>query len=1350
MFRFVLPYLVCLCLVVLSVGFSSAKTHRTCYTDAMVIKARQRIEAKEWAKAQARAAEAQCQWLIQMSDDDLWNFIPPAPQMRALNVNFGSDCPIHGAAIHRAGGHYPWIMSRDKPFKVECPVGHEVYPSNDFKPWWIEGKPAVTPENSSPTEKYVDNGGGWVNEKGVRYWFVPHYIFWQRWQRDVLPGVQALAQAYLLTDKPIYGHKCAVMLARLAEQYPQMNYLKQAYHHAYPTGVRGKILDYIWETGVVSNLSTSYDAAFPATDLSKDSELAAFLQAKGITDLRGTIEKNIISEMVDCLMNNTIRGNMGMPQLAMARLALVLDNTDPSKGHTTQELVDWILKTEPGKTTGDTDDLFYNGFYRDGHGGESSPGYSSGWCSSFYQVAEALERLGVDLWKRPKMKKMADILLDMTTAGKYSPAIGDAGSVSGAGPLYSAYMMQQAWLHYHDPIYAKVVKQMGGGKETLWEDSIEDKIDTVVKKQGTQIVLPSRNLGGYGVGILESGEPPNQRAVSMYYGSAAGGHGHRDRLTTEAWFFGKPMLPEHGYPAHWLPKCTYWTTNTISHYAVVMNRKWQETMYAGHLNFFAESPVARVMDASAEIAYPNDASLYRHTVAMVDASSTDSYLFDVWRVRGGTQHDWSFHGIPFADFTVNGLNLSAVPGKGTLAGEDVPFGDNGKPDAAAGFQYLFKVQKAYPTKPFTAMWKSTRDDTALNMTLLTPSSEIITADCEPELQPGAPETMKYVIARNVSSAPPFQGAQTKDGLDSAFAAVVEPIKGSSNIKSVASLTPKSPVPGFAGARVERENGVDCVLSNLDANSTASFADGTEFSGEFGVASNDYLFLVNGSRLKHGTMEVRTQPLTAKVAAVDVERNTVTLDTLVPINGLSGKVVVISNARHSTSYTIRSEENVKGKTVLGFGDVLPIIAAGHVTGVDAKKGEVTTDTVLTGYGRVDGGQHQGRWLMDSKHAVALSIISFDGKTFKVEGSIPEGAFGDGRFLIQDFHVADEIRLPSIQFVQNKGDGKYRVQTTLPADLTLPAAKGEHYFYTGKNWKRINARPVGGVLQFSIDPAQFQHGETILIIGKPAWMDLNDQTPPGFSGIRFDGKPVKKLLNAGPKRLSFLVGDAANPVELKSIAVVIDGAPQHVTMKIESPKSIRAEVSLPALSDGRHQILLRATDRSALANPAMKSVDIEILEPGNVALKSLGAVITVDSSYGGYESTDALHDGDVIMPGDHCLNDVSWASAETSAPHWIEVRLPKPHTIHRVAVYWAFYGSTRHSSRQYEIQSWDGKEWQRVAEVRNLEDTRVTLTDFPPVTTDRLRICQPAGMGHPSRPNLMWVGEVKVYEGGKGSL
>ncbi len=1057
---------------------AAAKTHRTVYTDAMLQKAKQKIATQDWAKKQVADFEKNSQFFVEMSDEELWKFIPPAEQFRALNVHFGSDCPIHGAEIHRKGGHYPWIMSRDKPFKVECPIGHEVYPSNDFKPWWTESKTAVTPvtpENSSPHDKYVDNGAGWVDEKGERYWFVAHYMFWQRWRRDVLPGIENLSQAYLLTGKPVYGHKCAVMLARLAQVYPQMDYLKQAYHNTYPSKARGKILDYIWETSTVNSMANAYDAAYPATDLKADPELHAFLQSKGIPDLRASIEKNIITEMIEALRNNTIRGNMGMPQRAMAGLALVLDNDDPARGHTTQELVDWILRTEPGKTTGETEALFYNGFYRDGHGGESSPGYSAGWNGNFYTVAKDLDRLGVNLFTRPKMKKMADILLDLTMAGTFGPSIGDNGSARGAGRLWSANVFKEAWIRYHDPRYAQALRLMNFHDQSLWEDSVEEEVKTASAGLGDEVALSTRNMGGYGLAVLETGKGKDRRAVSMYYGSAAGGHGQRDRLTTESWFYGKTMLSDHGYPAHWLPKNPFWTANTISHYAVVVDKKWQQNFSGGRLSVLADSPTARVMEASAESVYPRDVTLYRHTTAMIDLSPSRSYLFDVWRVRGGSQHDWSFHGFPFADFSAPTLNWSAPQKTGTLAGPSVKFADEGAPNKESGFQYLFNVQKAAPADTFTSEWKSSQDDTALRMTLLNPPSEVFAADCEPELQPGAPETMKYLIARQT-------GAEGQKDLSSTFAAVIEPVKGKNSIQSAQPLVPLTPHPGFAGARVDYldDQGTlktDFVLSAMDTKKAVKLPGGLEFAGQFGVASDDRLLLVNGTRLRYGNYLVEAKPVPTKIAGVNASANEITLNALLPAGALSGKVVTISNALHSTSYTIQSAVNRDGRTVLNFGDVLPIIGEGHVTGIDPAKGRVTTDTVLAGQARVDGGQHQGRWLSNSKRTVSLKIKEFDGTVFQVEGRIPADAFVDGRFLIVDFSIDDKVEVPSIQSVQRETGGQYLIQSTIPFTLTLPA-DGPYALKRGTEWLPVAAKVVNGTMTIRIDPLDFVNGETIL--------------------------------------------------------------------------------------------------------------------------------------------------------------------------------------------------------------------------------------------------------------------------------
>ena len=38
----------------------------------------------------------------------------------------------------------------------------------------------------------------------------------------------------------------------------------------------------------------------------------------------------------------------------------------------------------------------------------------------------------------------------------------------------------------------------------------------------------------------------------------------------------------------------------------------------------------------------------------------ESLLIDLFRVNGGQQHDYHFHGLPFGEFTTTGLELGAT------------------------------------------------------------------------------------------------------------------------------------------------------------------------------------------------------------------------------------------------------------------------------------------------------------------------------------------------------------------------------------------------------------------------------------------------------------------------------------------------------------------------------------------------------------------------------------------------------------------------------------------------------------------------------------------------------------------
>ena len=644
-----------------------AKDRRTFYDDAFMAGLKQKIVTQDWARAQADGIGKGLEWLLQMSDQELWDFIPPPEQMRAINVCIAHDCPVCGDEVNRRAGHYPWLTSREKPFKVECPVCHGVFPKNDFQPWNTEGLKGKPDEGPEPT----DHGLGWLDKKdGRRYYFVPYYIFWQRWSRDILGSLGALSQAYVVTGNPAYGHKCALMLAKIGSMYSRFDYPTQCYHEG-RFGVGGRISDYIWSTGNDTRITLAYDGIFPV--LAQDAELAAFLKAHGVGDAQKTIE-DMLFLMVKDVMEGKVAGNQGMHQMTMCHLAIVLDNQDAKRGPTTQDMSDWLMSGG-----GRLEDLLWNGFQREGIGAESAPGYSTGWGVHFYEVADLLPRLGLDIWQNPKLRKMADIGPDLVVAGKFCPSIGDTGNSTGSGPVaLSASLQGRAFMHYGDAKYARILKDIGATSRSLFGDTFDEaKAMAVAAKTPPLPPLRTRDLGGYGCAILEAGSGDNRRGLSLYYGDATGAHGHADRLNLEMFAFGRSVLPDDGYPTPFTrPDFHEWRrANTFRHYCVMVDELPQLTYYRGYLNTLLGAPQVQLVDASAERAYPGRVSLYRRTSALVDLSSERSYLLDIWRVQGGGQHDWCFHGPNFPEFKTGGLvSYAGEPPRGTLAGPDVPYG----------------------------------------------------------------------------------------------------------------------------------------------------------------------------------------------------------------------------------------------------------------------------------------------------------------------------------------------------------------------------------------------------------------------------------------------------------------------------------------------------------------------------------------------------------------------------------------------------------------------------------------------------------------------------------------------------
>ena len=201
-------------------------------------------------------------------------------------------------------------------------------------------------------------------------------------------------------------------------------------------------------------------------------------------------------------------------QVTLAYLALVMDNTDPAYGPTTDEMLDWLLHGG-----GELNLILYNGFDRDGAGGESAPGYSTSWNENFCRVADLLVRLGLDVTKDPRWRRLIRFPYTLAVAGRFSPRVGDCGGdLYRSENLISRSVLAFGFQHFRDPQCAQLLLKHGGPfGESLWGDTLDRaEVERVAQSVPDLTDLRTRDLGGYGLVVFDSGEGESRRAATMY------------------------------------------------------------------------------------------------------------------------------------------------------------------------------------------------------------------------------------------------------------------------------------------------------------------------------------------------------------------------------------------------------------------------------------------------------------------------------------------------------------------------------------------------------------------------------------------------------------------------------------------------------------------------------------------------------------------------------------------------------------------------------------------------------------------------------------------------------------------
>ncbi|NOZ19759.1 MAG: hypothetical protein GXP25_01585 [Planctomycetes bacterium] len=939
---------------------------------------------KGWTKEAQEKVRAKWRRYLDTSDDDLWAMLPGPKVYRSMGVNRTEGCPKCGKAAYKAGGLWPFKCDMwKKPWKVTCPSCGEVFPKNDFAAFYRSGLGrdrlfdpdradrkllfnTEHPDPKDPLHTYgVDDGTGWVDAKGNRFWFIARYCgyLWVQVTKDA----RAMAEDYQRTGAPELAHKAAVLLARMADFYPQMDYSTQGTHcGTYKLGGdRGKA---IWACGPTSEavrmrrMLATYDDIWEI--FGQDKELVTFLTRKSreigrpqwggsAEAVRKHIEEHLIAEGARDVIRDRASGScryggdVGHMAWTIALQGLVVDDKTLRA-----ELLAWPFEG-PYPLKGGMHEVL-NGpiIGREGAGGSASPGYSRTHYTMARTLADIYAKLPPpfhrDLYAQyPCIQKSYDTQFALDCCERYYPHIGDCGKCGTPGLICRPATMLEAFEKFGAPRYARMAYFLNRHSTKKFPEGIAEKVKAIVKEHGDWKQV-STNLNGYGLAILRSGEAlEDQRAAWMYYGCAVtNSHTHLDRLNIGLFAKGLNLMPDMGYPERtgvW-PKRVAWTNNTISHNTVVVDRLRQKRVTVGNMQTFCVSPKVQLIDVAREAVYPQT-SLYRRVYAMVELSEHDSYLVDIFRVKGGEEHHYSFHSAE-GDVVTEGLKLVAQE-KGTLAGPDVPFGRvearkrGWWAEKGVGFQFLRDVERdARPPDCWNVTWrikdtwnvfrkgKRAETDVRLRLTMLGNNDEVILATAEPPRlgKLDNPETLKYLLVHN-------------SGRDvaSVFVSVIEPFVGESKLASINRVPVEPSTDDIEGMEavalaIQHTDGtMDTVFSAHDG-SVLRKAGAFEFAAEWAFARvRDgrvvYALLVGGTKLtgKGLCIEAPTAFMTGTITDMDREmddHNCITTDAELPVGDtLAGSWMRIANdGKQDACYEIRSVRREKGRTVIDLGDI----------------------------------------------------------------------------------------------------------------------------------------------------------------------------------------------------------------------------------------------------------------------------------------------------------------------------------------------------------------------------------------------------------------------------------------------
>lgn len=905
------------------------KRRRTVVSAEQIESARSNVRRFGWAHAEAATILRTAKLYAERSDEEVWRLMPSSTIPRADRAtDNGRGCPEHGRALEDVPT--PWNLDPfGHPYQVQCAIGGEWYPRR------LDAADTESVRRQARREAATGKPR-----------FIRHYCH-QVFLRHVRPAAEALARAYAITGESVYAHKAAVLLCRVASEYPDS--FEKRYRVCRPpySVDSGMFVDTVLSGHDLTAFATSYDLTFDA--FTRDSSLVGFLRGKlpdvqTAADTCGLIEERLLRTMAQAVIDGAIRGNPGAYETGVATVALCLDDFDSGRFPDSREMIRALYYDHVAQHGNwGIPARYLNNVIHPNGCTDGSVDYGS-LIYSFADFGERMEQLRAlhpddfdgaeypSILYNPRLRRHIDFLTDVVCLRRYHPALGDGhGKKLWTGHNLAPVQTppQFETLAYPDTMYklfrarpdaalARLLVAQAEFRGDFPRDLFDRPREDDVRRSAQD--APGRStaaslLDDHRVVLIRAGTGEHERVLTLNYRSGTGDHRHADALTIGLFGHGLDLLPElpHTGLDDWRYRANF-ELHPLLHNTITFDRAF-EAGGPAYLQWLHETPSITVASARSPESAP--ARFAERTCALVNVDDPRWYVLDVVTASGGSEHHLSVH-VPLArQIEVDGVELHER--RGTLAAESGRFGDattiRGSQGGLHPFCFMTNVSSGRPGGLYVATHRlGDADDVHLRVWGLAPPDATLTfADASPPVDPAAYK-LRYMFAHRDGVEP----------LESRFVHVLEPYRTTGFIRRVERIE-MHPADAVAAVRVVMDDRIDVCIVN-PGGARIRLPDGSTTDAVFVHQSQ------RADRMQPSMMIER--PVRREILAVDRGGDAIIVSSRgLSVAALLGRPLRIHNEFRSSMYRVIVAEHIGGDRLKLRMDRSSLLGEGRAVGFE---------------------------------------------------------------------------------------------------------------------------------------------------------------------------------------------------------------------------------------------------------------------------------------------------------------------------------------------------------------------------------------------------------------------------------